>query len=88
MKNLSTVVRQQDINSKHPKDRKRMTNGCQSQISEENETSKATNTRHEEIFVIESPNAAVEEIIVMITSNDTTFAHLTVEGPCRYIFST
>ena len=87
MKNLSTVVRQQDINSKNPKDRKRMTNGCQCQVGEENETSKATNARHEEILVIKSPNAAVEEVIVMITSNDTTLTHLTVKGTCRYVFS-
>jgi hypothetical protein len=38
--------------------------------------------------VIESPDAAVQEKVVMIAANDATLAHCTVEGSSRDVLAT
>lgn len=65
-----------------------MTDRCQGEIRKENERAEACDTTSKEILVIKATDAAVQEEVMMITSDDTTLAHRAVKGSSGNVFST
>jgi hypothetical protein len=75
------------MNSEHHEDEEGMADRSQRQIGKQDERTEARDTADVEIFVVESSNAAVQEEVVVVSSNDASFAHCTVESPRRDVFA-
>jgi hypothetical protein len=88
MKNFPAIVRKQNINAKNSKNRIRMTNRCQRQVGKENQRHETGDACEQEVLVIKSPDATIEEVRMMITTNYAGFAHIAMKCPGRYKFST
>jgi len=86
-KDVRTIVRKQYVNSKHLEYRERMADGRQREIRKEHECSHTWDAAGEKVFVVEAANAAIQEQVMMITTNDTTFARVAMKGARRDMFS-